>query len=135
MSDNRFDIEGKVLAVFETKEISDRFSKREFVIEADDGRYSQTLMFEGSGRAMEDLDAVKEGDEIRVHFNIRGREWRSPAGETKYFVSLHAWKIERFGAEKPKQPAVAKSKSNGGGGQAAPPADDAPPIDDSDIPF
>lgn len=127
----KFDLEGKVVTVFEVKHISDRFSKREFVVEAEDGRYSQLLLFESSGRAMEDLDDVKEGDAIRVHFNIRGREWRSASGETKYFNSLHAWKVERFGETK-SAPSSSKTKPTTTKPEPAPAET---PIDDGEIPF
>ena len=34
------------------------------------------------------------GDEIKVYFNLRGREWTDKQGATRYFNSLEAWKIE-----------------------------------------
>ena len=40
------------------------------------------------------LDSINIGDEITVNFDLRGREWKSPQGEIKYFNSLEAWKIE-----------------------------------------
>ena len=38
------------------------------------------------------LDAVSEGQEIKVFFDIRGREYNG-----KYFNNLVGWKIEGFG--------------------------------------
>lgn len=35
------------------------------------------------------VDNFREGDEVRVHFNLRGREWQG-----KYFTNLDAWRIE-----------------------------------------
>lgn len=123
-------MQGRVLVVFETKHISERFSKREFVIEANDGRYSQMVLFESSGHVIEELDMYRDGDDIRVHFNVRGREWRSPKGETKYFNSLHAWKLERVG--------VAPTRSAPSAGYRSDPANQpvTPPLGvDDDIPF
>ena len=34
------------------------------------------------------------GDAVRLDFSLRGREWRSPQGDVKYFNSLDVWKIE-----------------------------------------
>ena len=31
---------------------------------------------------------------VNVEFSVRGREWKSPSGEIKYFNSLDAWTIE-----------------------------------------
>jgi hypothetical protein len=33
-----------------------------------------------------------------VSFNLRGREWVSPKGETKYFNTLNAFKLDTIGA-------------------------------------
>jgi single-strand DNA-binding protein len=42
------------------------------------------------------INAFKVGNEIEVSFNLRGREWTSPAGEVKYFNTLEAWRLERL---------------------------------------
>jgi hypothetical protein len=44
------------------------------------------------------LDSVMEGQEVEVSFNLRGREWRSPSGDVKYFNTLNAFKVETMGA-------------------------------------
>ncbi len=41
------------------------------------------------------LDNYNVNDELTVHFNLRGREWKSPQGEIKYFNTLEAWRLER----------------------------------------
>jgi hypothetical protein len=35
------------------------------------------------------------GDAVKVSINLRGREWVSPQGETKYFNSVQGWRIEK----------------------------------------
>jgi hypothetical protein len=35
-----------------------------------------------------------DGEEIKVQFNLRGREWNGPQG-IKYFNTLEAWRIEK----------------------------------------
>lgn len=129
----KFEIEGKVVTVMATKQVSQTFSKREFVIETEDGKYSQILMFEATGKAIDYLDDVKNGDRVNVHFNLRGREWRSPQGETKYFNSLNAWKVEPLAGEKRTEARPSSSAP----AAPPPPADDpfGTPVDDSDIPF
>ena len=37
------------------------------------------------------------GQEINVNYNLRGRKWTSPQGETRYFTTLDVWKIEKIG--------------------------------------
>lgn len=113
---------GKLHTVFEIKQVSERFTKREFVIEfADNPKYPQTVMFQLTGDRCSLIDGIAIGDTVRVEFSLRGREWRSPSGEVKYFNTLDAWTIEAVG------PRAAKTSSG------APPAAAAAP--DDEIPF
>ncbi len=91
----KFEIEGTVKHVFDLKQVSERFSKREFVLEIEDGKYSQVVSFEATGKALDYIGDFKAGDKMRVHFNVRGREWTSKSGEVKYFNTLAAWRVER----------------------------------------
>lgn len=116
---------GTIYAVFETKQVSERFTKREFVLElADNPKYPQLVMFQATGDRCASLDGFSTGDKVRVEFSLRGREWRSPKGEVKYFNTLDVWKVEAIGEPKP---------ANRGGAHEPPPV--APPADDDGIPF
>jgi hypothetical protein len=86
---------GKLHTIFDTKQVSERFTKREFVVElTDNPKYPQVVLFQLTGDRCTQLDGMKVGDEVRIDFSLRGREWRSPSGEIKYFNSLDAWKVE-----------------------------------------
>lgn len=53
-------------------------------------KYPQHLKFQFYGKNVtEKTDGLESGDEVKVHFDIRGREYNG-----KYFVNLSAWKIE-----------------------------------------
>lgn len=84
---------GKLFKIFETKQVTERFSKREFVVEVQDGKYPQTVLFQLTGDRCANLDSFREGDEVRIEFNLRGREWTSPKGEVRYFNSLDVWRL------------------------------------------
>src|SRR5438874_4042456 len=116
---------GKLRAIFETKQVSERFTKREFVLELVDGKYPQTVLFQLTGDRCANLDPFQVGDEVRLEFNLRGREWKSPQGEVKYFNSLDVWRIE------PARGAANASRRSGGTGagrRGGDPRDlDAPP--------
>ena len=87
------EIKGIIKKISETVQISDRFRKREFVVEySSNPDYPQPLQFEMVQDRCELLDSFHEGQEVEVHFDLRGREWTSPQGEVKYFNSLQAWK-------------------------------------------
>ena len=77
------------------QKVNDRFRKREFVLSVDDNGYIQYISFNCTQDKCDLLNSISEGDTITVSFNIRGREWKSPQGEIKYFNSLEAWKINR----------------------------------------
>ena len=88
------EIKGIIKKISETVQISDRFRKREFVVEyANNPDYPQSLQFELVQDRCELLDSFQEGQEVEVHFELRGREWTSPQGQVKYFNSLQAWKL------------------------------------------
>src|SRR5690349_814792 len=88
------EVTGKLHTIFDTKRVSDRFTKREFVVELADGKYPQTVLFQLTGDRCSQLDGLAVGTEVRIEFSLRGREWTSPAGEVKYFNSLDVWKLE-----------------------------------------
>ena len=88
------EIKGIIKKISETVQISDRFRKREFVVEySNNPDYPQPLQFEMVQDRCELLDSFQEGQEVEVHFELRGREWTSPQGQVKYFNSLQAWKL------------------------------------------
>lgn len=103
---------GKVYVIGETKQVSERFSKRTFVLElVDNPKYPQLVEFQLTGDRCPQLDGVNVGDTVQVEYSLRGREWRSPSGELKYFNTLDVWKVEAKG-----QP----PRTNGGGKQEPP---------------
>jgi hypothetical protein len=91
-----FKLTGTVKVINPTQVISEKFSKREFVIETQD-QYPQLVMFQATQDKCSLLDNVQPSSQVEVSFNLRGREWTSPAGEVKYFNTLEAWRIEKVG--------------------------------------
>ncbi len=89
---------GKLKLKGEEQKVSERFRKREFVLTDESSQYPQYISFQLTQDKCSLLDSVNLGDEITVSFNLRGREWKSPQGEIKYFNSLEAWKIEKGSA-------------------------------------
>lgn len=81
-------ITGKVKAIFDTQTFGSGFTKREFVITTDE-TYPQDVKFELVKEKCSMADKWNTGQQLTVHFNIRGNEHLG-----KYYVSLQAWKIE-----------------------------------------
>jgi len=87
---------GRLHTIFDTKQVSERFSKREFVVEmSDNPKYPQTVLFQLTGDRCTQLDGMNVGDQVSIEFSLRGREWKSPSGDVKYFNSLDVWQINQ----------------------------------------
>lgn len=91
------EITGKIKKIMDLQEVNERFKKREFVLATDlNTPYPQYILFQTIQEKCALLDNLKVNDEVKVFFNIRGREWINPEGQTKYFVTLEAWRIDKF---------------------------------------
>jgi hypothetical protein len=96
-----FKLIGTVKVLNDTVQVSEKFSKREFVVTDTTSMYPQDISFQATQDKCSMLDAVQVNDQVEVSFNLRGREWTSPQGEVKYFNSLEAWRIEKVGQSMP----------------------------------
>ena len=93
---NSYEASGAIRAIMETQQVTDSFRKREFALEIEDGRYSQTVKFQLVQDKTELLDDFEVGQQVRVHFNLRGREYtRKSDGATDYWTNLECWRIEK----------------------------------------
>ena len=91
-------VEGKLKRIHDEQVISDRFKKREFVIETEE-QYPQVLMFQLVQDKTNLIDQFSIGDKVEIFFNLRGREWqKDPSAEIKVFNTLDAWRIQKVEA-------------------------------------
>lgn len=88
------DITGILKVKGEAQQVSEKFKKRDFVLTDNSSQYPQHISFQLTQDKTSLIDQYAVGSEIKVHFNLRGREWTSPQGEIKYFNTLEAWRIE-----------------------------------------
>ena len=89
------DITGTLKVKGEVQQVSEKFKKRDFVItDSSSSQYPQHVSFQLTQDKVNLIDQYQIGSEIKVHFNLRGREWTSPQGEVKYFNTLEAWRLE-----------------------------------------
>lgn len=86
-------INGKVHFIGQEKKVSDKFKSRDLVLMTED-KYPQPLIFQLSQDKTDLADNLKVGDGVEVSINLRGREWKSPSGEIKYFNTLDIWSIQ-----------------------------------------
>ncbi len=88
------DITGRIKLITDTQEFgSNGFKKREIVITTDD-QYPQHIIIEFVQDKCTLLDSYQVGQDVKIAFNLRGREWINPEGVAKYFNSLSGWRVE-----------------------------------------
>lgn len=123
-----FEVEGKLHKIYETEQKTDSFQAREFVIETE-GNYPQFVKFQLVQDRCALLDPFEEGQMIKVHFDLRGREWNG-----KYFTNLNAWRLEQGGANT--APTAPPEAASGFPDSEFPSANDEPTSQaDDDLPF
>ena len=88
------EITGTIRLINPTQEVSASFKKRELVVTTDE-QYPQHILIEFNQDKCSVLDGYSIGDSVKVGINLRGREWVSPTGETKYFNQIQGWNISR----------------------------------------
>ncbi|MFO7842581.1 MAG: DUF3127 domain-containing protein [Bacteroidales bacterium] len=97
-----FEISGKLIEKFDTVQVSDRFKKREFVIEKTESNggmeFTDHIKFQLTQDRCNLIDAINLNDDIKVNFNIRGNKWEKD-GKVSYFTNLDAWRIEKVNAQ------------------------------------
>lgn len=90
------ELTGKLYKKFSEEVKSDKFKKREFVLETTDNpQYPQLIKIQLVNDKCALIDNFSFGDEIEVSINIQGREWTSTTGKIGYFNTLDAWKISK----------------------------------------
>lgn len=93
-----YEVTGKLIFKENTQKISDRFQKREFVIEVENEKNSQWNDFVKIQLIQDRCDLLENiqlNDNIKVYFNLRGRKWENN-GQISYFTNLEGWRIEKI---------------------------------------
>jgi len=89
------EVTGQLKVKYDTQKVSDKFQKRDFVLATDlSTPYPQFVSFQVTQDKCDMLDKFAEGSNIKVQFNLRGREWDGGDKGVKYFNTLEAWRIE-----------------------------------------
>jgi len=94
-----YELTGKLIAKFDTIQRTESFKVREFAVEKTDDIGGRTVNNYVKFQCVQDktaiIDKVNIGDEIKVHFNIKGTKWEKD-GKTSYFTNLDAWRVEQI---------------------------------------
>ena len=100
-----YDFTGILAEKFDTVQRG-TFSSREFVLEKSNDYNGKTFTNYIKFQCVQDktgiIDNFAIGDEIKVHFNLKGNKWVKD-DRTSYFTNLDAWRIEPVSANQAPQ--------------------------------
>lgn len=85
-------VTGKIHFVGEIKTPNDKFRSRDVVLLTND-KFPQYITIQFTQEKTELITQNNIGEHVEVSINLRGREWRSPNGEIKYFNTIEGWQI------------------------------------------
>jgi hypothetical protein len=95
-----YEITGTLLTRSETETKGESFKVRTFGIKVSDGgQYENFASFQLTQDRCAIIDGLKKGDEIKVHFDLRGRQWQE-----KIFTNLNAWRVEKVSTAEVAEP-------------------------------
>ena len=90
------ELTGTIKAIMPMKE-TNTFRSIEFILtDNSNEKYPQHIPMQVSQGKCELLNDIKVGDNVAVSVNVNGKEYQDKNTlETKYFLSLNAWKITK----------------------------------------
>ena len=122
-----YEINGKLIFKEDTQHISEKFQKREFVIEVENEKNPQWNDFVKIQLIQDRCDLLENislNENIKVYFNVRGRKWENQ-GKVSYFTNLEGWRIEKMTQVAPEKSPVPQYT-----------VEDIPPVPEADdLPF
>ena len=89
-----YEMTGTVKLIMDTMTFNSGFTKREFVIRVEEGRFPQEIKFQCVRDRINALNGIKAGDVVKIGFEVRGHEWNE-----KYFVDLEAVSVSKVDAD------------------------------------
>ena len=130
------EITGNLQVIYDAQQISEKFKKREFVLEIQSGMYPEYPKFQLTQEKCHLLDTFEVGEMVKVCFNLRGRPYEKN-GEKTYFTNIEAWRIEATTGA-PSTPPTAPQPPSAKPKPTPPPVRDVPQQDagvEDDLPF
>ncbi len=97
-----FEITGKIIEISPVNQVSDKFKKREFVIEKKEAGGAAVFIDYIKFQLVQDkCDLINESflnEDVKIWFNLKGNKWERD-GKINYFTNLDAWKIEKSASQ------------------------------------
>jgi hypothetical protein len=85
-------VTGKIHNVGTLRKVSEKFKSKDVVLLTDE-KFPQYITIQFTQDKTELITQNDVGQQVEVSINLRGREWKSPQGEIKYFNTIEGWQI------------------------------------------
>ena len=95
-------VTGKIHFVGALRTVSEKFKSKDVVLLTDE-KFPQYITIQFTQDKTELITQNNIGEQVEVSINLKGREWKSPTGEIKYFNTIEGWQInaaQNFDAQK-----------------------------------
>jgi hypothetical protein len=101
-----FETTGRIIDVSPVNQVSDKFRKREFVIEKKEAGgvavFVDFIKFQLTQDKCELINESFMNEDVKIWFNLRGNKWERD-GKVNYFTNLDVWKIEKLSSQEQDQ--------------------------------
>ena len=85
-----YEFSGKIKQIGDLQTFASGFTKREVVVAENNDRWPNDVAFAFTKDRARQLESFAVGDEVKVSFDLRGREYNG-----RHFIDLNGWKIEK----------------------------------------
>ena len=85
-------VTGKIHNVGALRVVSEKFKSKDVVLLTDE-KFPQYITIQFTQDKTDLVNPKDIGEQVEVSINLRGREWKSPTGEIKYFNTIEGWQI------------------------------------------
>jgi hypothetical protein len=89
-------VTGKIHNVGALRVVSEKFKSKDVVLLTDE-KFPQYITIQFTQEKTDLVNPEDVGQQVEVSINLRGREWKSPTGEIKYFNTIEGWQINSVG--------------------------------------
>ena len=101
-----FETTGRIIDISPVNQVSDKFRKREFVIEKKETGSAAVFVDYIKFQLIQDkCELINESflnETVKIWFNLRGNKWERD-GKVNYFTNLDVWKIEKISPDEQQQ--------------------------------
>jgi single-strand DNA-binding protein len=87
-------ITGELIKKFDSEKISDKFTKRIFVLRTLE-QYPQEIAIQLNNDRCSLIDSIRQGEQVEANVNLRGREYNG-----KWFNTIECWSLNIQTADK-----------------------------------